>query len=323
MNKLLLLNIKSIKKNIKFKNLCLVNFLIVLFIFILIFINIFNNNSINKIVNDQNNRNFIIDSFKDKNDLNEFLDNNKYLFESVSYDVYASLDGYYISSNGLFSENLLAVILNSKNKNIKFKDFRVDKIITNDEVRDNIICINQKLSKYIFDNNLYDSFLISFIIKDYSMINEIYYQLDKYNIAANLNSDSISTYNMYVNINSILNILFIVLLFFITILLFILNFLFLKEEEKNIYLYNVLGVFKNKIIYIYTISYFMYIFIIYCLFLLIFFVLFFILDVFNIMLFSLFLKFVIYITISFFIHLFIIFLCVLIFVYFKCREFSM
>ena len=322
MNKLLLLNIKSIKKNIKFKNLCLVNFLIVLLIFILIFINIFNSNLIDKIINDQNNRNFIIDSFKDKNDLDEFLDNNKYLFETVSYDVYTSLDGYYISSNGLFNENSFSIILNSKNKNIKFKDFRVDKIITNDEVRDNMIFINQKLSKYIFDNNLYDSFLISFTVKDYFKINEMYNQLDKYNITANLNSDSISTYNMYVNINNILNILFIVLLFFIILLLFILNFLFLKEEEKNIYLYNVLGMFKNKIIYIYVISYYMYIFIIYSLFLFIFLILFFILDEFNIILFSIFLKFIIYITISFFIHLFIIFLCVLIFVNFKCRKFS-
>lgn len=268
---LIKLNKKAFLKNKKCKNYIIINLLIVFLILILIFVKSLCKYEIDNILDDKGNRNFIVSSYENKKDLLNFFGDYGEYIRDINYNIKVNSininDKKFIikSYSNDFNENEYSILINAIYNGIKIALFKLNikKIMYETNINERTIFVNQKLSKYIFENDLEDSSIINFTVKSFSLIDDINDLLKKYGIEANTNVDSYDTLNLYNNINNILNLFFIFFFITIIIIIFLLNYNFLKEDMKNIFIYKVLGLDKIKSILIYITSFSFIIIIIY------------------------------------------------------------
>ncbi len=256
-----LVNLKSFMKSKTFHNYLIINILIFSFFFLILSVKNFCNYKLKKVINDDSNKVINISNFENYNSLIEFL--NKYQNKITNIEYHINLNNLIINNNDYivfedcFNEDSYSIKVNDKLniKDLKIEDLTITNIIKDENISENIIYINQKISEYIYkyfpENRLY----MSFSVKDYYDITEILNYLQANKIDSNLNIDSTETFSTYIKFSNILDIFFKIFILAIILITFVINFHVINEQKKCIKIYKVIGYKLSNILYIYSLTF--------------------------------------------------------------------
>lgn len=246
----------SFKNTKTFRVFIIINILLFFLMLGILFTHIYCFFRIDEIINDEYNKNLILEINKNYDKFEEIYKKIQNKVSSMSFDI--SIQNQQIGDNYFniitdyedFYINKLAIKVpknNIVNEN-EFLDISdVNVIITDYE--DNIIYCNQLLSKTLLEKGYYGT--INLYIKEYKDINDIISQFKESNIAINSNNTSNNDLNIYSKVqNNLLGIFVILFILTIAILIFQLIQLF-YEQKKAITIYRVVGINLSKIYFIY------------------------------------------------------------------------
>ncbi len=218
-------------------------------------------NEIDKLINSEKNKTITITKIINREKLFNYITNNnkidKYNISFYQENIQTEKGTYNLSD--YFDEKRYDeyIIYSSNNNNfnqIIINNFVIHNIKYVNNIDSNTLYCSQKLSEYLFINNIIDG-TITLTIKNYKDVDDIinYLQTNNYRVFHNENQSI--TIDTYKKLNKNFNLFFHIEIFLIIIITTYIYTNILLEEKRNIKILNIIGYNNNQISYIYHFIY--------------------------------------------------------------------